>query len=47
MCAATAVVSTDFLSSTPTAASTVETPENTKNYPAPADGDIKIEYSSD
>lgn len=46
MCAATA----DSLSSTPTAASTMETPENTENEPGdpePVDGDIKIEYSSD
>jgi len=50
VCAATAVVSTDSLSSTPVAASTIHTPENTENDPddpEPADGDIKIEYSSD
>lgn len=43
------MVSSDYLSSTPTAASTVETPENTENDPddpEQANGDIQIEYSS-
>jgi hypothetical protein len=43
VCAATAVVFTDSLSSTPAAASTMETPKNTENEPddpEPVDGDI-------
>jgi hypothetical protein len=50
VCAETAVVSTDSLSSTPAAASTMETPDNTENGPDDpelADGDIKIKYSPD
>jgi hypothetical protein len=43
------VVSSDYLSSTPAAASTVETPENTENDrddPEQGNGDIQIEHSS-
>jgi hypothetical protein len=50
VCAATAVVSTEYLPSTAAAASTMETPENTENDPddsEPAIGDIKINHSPD